>query len=268
VQLLDEETQSVLRIVDYAERIGDPVTTEEFRDFAMGPRRKTQFRTNPVFAITSGEKTKEPVFAFISRAKFISVGDGGIRLTRLGRLVLSEAAEIETEANQPKDILLAAGDEWAPRDMIRSVRQAGPCLVVDPYCREAQLNELLRHTEATRVLVGPAVGSEDFELTLGRVRPPRRLELRVSADIHDRHVIPDAGPVLGFGTSLNAVGGNKPTIVVTLSEALSAAVRGTYNDLWDKAEAWVAPVSAQSLEQGPEAPEEAEGDLSAGSQPS
>ena len=111
-------------------------------------------------------------------------------------------------------------------------------MVVDAFCREPQLNEIARYTETTRVLVGPRVAEEPFDLTLDAVREPRQIEVRVSEEIHDRNVIPDTGPVLAFGTSLGGVGRDKPSILVSLTPAMSAAVRETYERLWESASVW------------------------------
>jgi hypothetical protein len=251
MQLLDEETMYVLRIVDYAERMGEPLSTEEFGGFAQGARRRTS-TTRPAFALMGETTTTEGVLDYIMRLKFVTLDGRGARMTRLGRIVVANSAEIEDEADQPKEILLAAADEWVLRDIIRTVRNSGECLIVDPYCREPQLNELVRYTPVTRVLVGPVVAGEGFDLTLGRVRPPRTLEVRVSDAIHDRHVIPDSGPVLAFGMSLNGIGGKKPTIVVTLSADLSRAVRDTYNELSKTAVPWAPPVEAEPKTDPPE----------------
>lgn len=45
---------------------------------------------------------------------------------------------------------------------------------------------------------------------------------------------------LAFGRSLNAAGGNKPTIVVTLNDDLSRTVRETYGTIWANAAPWNA----------------------------
>lgn len=241
MQILDDESRAVLQVVDYAERSGKPLSTAEFQAFAKGPKRIVKVTRSAALTLALPEvSTTESVHDFVTRTQLVAVSDGGVRLSRLGRIVLNEADEVETMATQAQDVVLAAGDEWATRDMLRVVSQAGRCMVVDPYCREPQLNDLVRHTETTRVLIGPAVAREDFELTVGRIRPPKELELRVSASVHDRHVIPDAGQVLAFGSSLGGIGGRKPSIVVRLSDDMSRAVRGTYEELWDKAEPWAA----------------------------
>ncbi len=178
------------------------------------------------------------MLSFLTRTKCIDQVDGKVRLTRLGRILLSEAREIDALAAQPQDIVLAAGDAWAPGDLLRAVQKAGPCLVVDPFCREPELNDLVRYTETTRVLVGPRVSSENFDLTLNVVRAPWAIEVRVSGDVHDRSVIPDTGAVLAIGASLNGVGRDKPTIMVSLNPELSASVRRTYTDLWEAAAPW------------------------------
>jgi len=244
VELLDDETRSVLLLVERAEQMGEPLTKAEFEPFAKGPKRTVQRAV--AFSIIGPQESTEPVLSYVTRTRLVKVEADRVRLTRLAKMLLSEADAQAERASQPNDILLAADDEWATRDMIRVVKQAGAGMLVDPYCREVQLNELLRYTETSRVLVGPAVANEDFDLTLGRVRAPRQLEVRVSKDVHDRHVIPDYGPVMAFGASMNGVGRNKPTIVVRLSEAMSGPVRQTYNDLWEKAEPWIAAPAVEA----------------------
>jgi len=230
--LLDDQTRGVLLVVDFAQRQGKALTVEELQDFALSPHR----RVTPVFQAVAARK--ESVWDFVRRANIVSVDDGGVRLTRLGQMILRAADEKESLANQTGDIVLAAGDEWATTDVLRMVKQAGPCLLVDPYCREPQLNDLVRHTDTTRVLVGPTVESEAFDLTLGVVKSPRNLEIRVSANIHDRHVIPDVGQVLALGMSLNGLGSTKASIIVHLGDDISAAVRQIHEELWTSATNW------------------------------
>lgn len=235
--LLDNDTRSVLQVTDYADRTGEPLTIEEFDGFAAQPKRIVT--PGAIAAVTSMTGSTEQVLKYVVRTQLIRKQDGHVRLTRLGQILLNQAREVDELAAQPQDILLAAGDEWASGDLLRAVRQSGPCMVVDPYCREPELNELARHTETTRVLIGPQVASEDFGLTLEALRAPRQIEVRVSPDIHDRHVIPDAGPVLAFGASLNRIGQDKASILVRLSDSMSGVVRRTYLGLWDSGTVWV-----------------------------
>jgi hypothetical protein len=248
VELLDSDTRGVLQLADYAERMGEPLGVEEFDAFAHGPKRRS-VSMPATLALLSQHTETETVLAFLNRTKLVERRDGKVYLSRLAKMLLSEARELDARAAEPREVLLAAGDEWATRDIMRAVQQSGPGMLVDPYCREEQLNDIARYTETTRVLIGPSVASENFDLTLARIKPPRRLELRVSVDIHDRHVIPDVGPVLAFGASLNGVGRNKPTIVARLSEAMSGIVRQTYSDLWRKAIIWSAPHDDESDEE-------------------
>lgn len=114
--------------------------------------------------------------------------DGGVHMTRLGGIVLRGAHELDQETSQPGEVLFSANDACATHEVLKVIRQAEPCLLVDPYCREEQLNDLARYTEVSRVPVGPRVSAEEFGLTLDRVWRPS--ELRVSPDVHDRQVIP------------------------------------------------------------------------------
>jgi hypothetical protein len=72
--------------------------------------------------------TVETVRDYIGRMLLVTRSVGHVRLTRVAKLLLSEA---ET-ATPPREVLLAAGDEWAFRDVLRAVLQVGPCLLVDP----------------------------------------------------------------------------------------------------------------------------------------
>lgn len=187
--------------------------------------------------------TTEPVWGYIIRARLVDVTGGRVILTRLGKVVLDAAEERESLTSQPEDVLLSADDEWALGDVLRVMRAAGPCLFVDPYCKEPQLNELAKHTEAARVLIGPKVEPERFDLTLGNIRPPRSLELRISPNIHDRYVIPDDGQVLVLGTSLTGIGKSKPSVLVHLGDALSGTIRQVHEELWTRATKWAPPPS-------------------------
>lgn len=237
--MLDDETRKVLQVVDYAERTGSPLTVTEFTGFAEGPTRRSSYVG--MAALTGGIRTNETVLQFIRRVRLIDEEAGGVRLTRLGRIILSGASEQEAAEKLAEDVVLAAGDPFATVDLLRAVRRAGSCLLVDPYCREPQLLDIVRYTETTRVLIGPDAARDDFALILGAVRPPREIELRVTSDVHDRHVIPEIGPVLTFGASLNRVGRGKPSILVQLTADLSSSVRATYEELWKGADPWKPP---------------------------
>lgn len=238
MEILDQDTRRVLQVVDYAERTGEPLSVAEFEGLAENPRR----RVHPAIAIGVLTPTTESVLSFVTRTKSVDKAGDKVRLTRLGTILLREAREIDELKAQPQDIVLAAGDDWASGDLFRAVRKAGLCMVIDPFCREAELNDLVRYTETTRVLVGPRVAGESFDLTLNVVRAPRKIEVRVSSEFHDRVVIPDSGAVLAIGASLNGIGRDKPTFLVSLNPELSASVRKTYEDLWDAATPW-APLS-------------------------
>ncbi|MGI8425769.1 MAG: hypothetical protein ACR2FO_02635 [Actinomycetota bacterium] len=237
MEILDAETRSVLEIIAFSERTNRPLLWDALKDFASEPKRKTTTTGFPAFIVQ--ERATEKVSEFIYRAKLIQVeSDGAVRLTELGRIVLAGATEQEATENTPQDIVLAAGDQWATIDLLRAVKHVGKCLVVDPYGYEDQIFQLVKHTEAERILIGPSPAKQDFGLILGAIQPPRRLELRVSKEIHDRHVIPPSGKVLALGASMNGVGQDKPTILIHLSEDLSVSVRKTYEEIWSRASLW------------------------------
>ncbi len=121
------------------------------------------------------------------------------------------------------------------------MRAAGPCHFVDPYCREPRLNERAKDTEAARVLIGPKVDPERFDLTLGNIRPPRAQELHISPNIHDRYVIPDDGQVPVLGTAPTGIGKSKPSVLVHLDVALSGTIRQVHEEVWTRARKWAPP---------------------------
>lgn len=229
--------------MQFAAQSGRPLTTADVESFAKAPSREV--RRTPFFptpALFRDTVTTEPVWGYITRAGLVAVTDGLVTVTRLGKVVLDAAEERESLTSQPEDILLGADDEWALGDVLRVMRAAGPCLFVDPFCKEPQLNELAKHTETARVLIGPKVASEHFDLTLGSIRPPRSLELRVSPNIHDRYVIPDGGQVLVLGTSLTGIGKSKPSVLVHLGDDLSGKIRQAHEELWTRATVWAPPL--------------------------
>ena len=239
---MDDETRRILLVVQFAAQSGRPLTTLDVESFAKAPRREVR-RTPflPTTGMFRDTVTTEPVWGYITRARLVDVTDGRVTVTRLGKVVLDAAEEREFLATQPEDVLLSADDEWALGDVLRVVRAAGPCLFVDPYCKEPQLNELARHTETARVLIGTRVASEPFDLTLENIRAPRSLELRISPNIHDRYVIPDDAQVLVLGTSLTGTGKSKPSVLVHLGDALSGTIRQVHEELWTRATVWAPP---------------------------
>lgn len=62
--------------------------------------------------------------------------------------------EVEEAEEVITAVQLGANDPLAGAQVFLAIREAGACLVVDPWCRAAQLLDLLRHTEATRLLRG------------------------------------------------------------------------------------------------------------------
>jgi len=67
MQLLDNETRSVLQVADYAERSGQPLDLEGFYALANQPKREVINRFTPEMFST------ETPYAFLVRTKLISI---------------------------------------------------------------------------------------------------------------------------------------------------------------------------------------------------
>jgi hypothetical protein len=239
LELLDAEARKVLEVVAFAERSGGPLSQEEFRRFAEGPTRKYTLRTAGIAALTSSRTDRvysETIFDYLARTGLVDTSDPvKVITTRLGKILLAGSAEKESETAEPLEVSLAASDTLASYEALRAVRASGRCLVVDPYCTEEDVYKLIRESTCNRILRGPRAKG-DLKLLLSMVPPDRPLEVRISEEIHDRHIIPEIGPVLMIGASLGGIGRKKPSVLVTLSEALSLSVRSTYEEIWEKAD--------------------------------
>ena len=163
----------------------------------------------------------------------------GLAPTELGRAVWRAIDRESVERPEMLHLLLDAEDPFAIFRAVRSVADIGPAILVDPYFGLEQLAVVYEHTGIDRVLTSdkgrstkkahPILQSALKQLT------GRRLEIRVAAkDIHDRHVIGDNGKVLGFGASLNGIGGRSPTFLIDFGSAGDGIAR-TYRRLWNDA---------------------------------
>ena len=120
-------------------------------------------------------------------------------------------------------------------------------MLADPYLRSDDVLALAASTGVDRILVGERGKSRHDAIRAGvpALAVERVIEVRVAGrELHDRCLIPAAGPITVIGGSLNGAGSNI-TIVTQINDP-EGAVRTSYEDLWDSAEILArskAPVS-------------------------
>jgi hypothetical protein len=241
VELLDATTRTVLEVLAYAARRGTPLRRDEIEQYSQAPTRilpRTSTTWFPgvskVFDVLASKGTTtttpgESVIRYLlTRRIIVENAAGKLIVTALGATLLDYVEERQAASEGVLAVELRPGDPLAGAEVFMSIKNVGPCLIVDPYCREQQLLDLLRHTEASRLLRSKSASGD---LTMLVQMAPRPFEVRETDFVHDRYVIPDAGPVLMLGVSLNGLGG-KPSVLVTLPEDLSDSVRAQYEDVW------------------------------------
>ena len=161
---------------------------------------------------------------------------GGYGVTLLGHALLrSEAASVIGE-DDSSVMVLAADDELAYGRVIGVIAECGDAFIMDAYLGTEELINILKHTSASRFLVGDKLSKNRLtelavliELTpLGPNGETR--ELRQAA-FHNRWVVGDHN-LYGLGASINGVGGKSMTTLVEMPDAAARFVRAAAEELW------------------------------------
>jgi hypothetical protein len=163
-------------------------------------------------------------------------GENNVWLTSLGRAVLRALDQQEVEGDEPFDVVLNAEDPLAYPQVISRVAMHKDALLVDPYFKLEHLLHVVHNTTASRLLTGPKADLPGLSTALSSSLPAdRKLEVRVSEEVHDRYIIPSSGPLDMIGTSLSGVGKGKPSAMIRVEPPAADAIRGVCEDLWDRA---------------------------------
>lgn len=240
MDLLDEESHRLLLWAVRLHEVGGAPTRKELRRLAE-PRRPA------ALAVVSGLSGRDRDFAegaissLLRRGLLDEVVDQRLQPTELGRLVVSALGLHPEEAPlfEVLDTDLRSSDPLAFARVVGRIAALDRPMVVDPYCRRAQLEYLVAHTSVTRVLVSDRLTDDDLDELVDYVHSIRqrevKLRLRVapSQDIHDRHVI-NGDRVLQIGGTAHHVGGG--TTVVSEPVDLGEDVRRYYRMVWKAAE--------------------------------
>lgn len=123
--------------------------------------------------------------------------------------------------------------------LLGHISELADCLIVDPYLKAPELSQIIEHTAAARILVGP--GLRPKELVELRVllagNSGRDIEIRIApaGTLHDRYLINEEVVHL-IGASMNNIGGTTTTMLVPLPEGPASLIRTTSEEWWELSE--------------------------------
>lgn len=240
MDLLDEESHRLLLWAVRLYDVGGTLTRKELRRLAE-PRRPAAMSVVAGLTGRDANFAEGAIASLVRRGLVEELDAQRVIPTDLGRLAVSALGMHPEEAPlfEVLDTDLRSSDPLAFARVVGRIAALDRPMVVDPYCRRAQLEYLVAHTDVTRVLVSDRLDSADIEDLVDFVETlrnrPTKLRLRVArADaVHDRHVI-DGDRVLQIGGTAHPVGGG--TTVVSEPVDLGEDVRRYYRMIWKGAE--------------------------------
>lgn len=243
---------------------GYRLTVDEFGAYAASPSRQpaqTELRAGafanllPAFGYLASQlivtSPGEKPLDHFCRVKWISVDDGRVTVTQLGRAVVM-AADAESPADEVVQAALDPNDPLAYARLVARLTQLEDVMVVDPYFRATQLLQLYELPTLTRVLTSEKIGKKDLvaiRSTAGVITWDRTFEIRAAppeTGVHDRYLIPRVGAIFQVGTSLKGVGHS--FTVMSEMQDVSELVRERFEAIW-KDSGVIFPANDDSSEQ-------------------
>lgn len=239
MDLLDEESHRLLLWAVRLYEVGGALTRKELRRLAE-PRRPAALSVVAGLSGRDANFAEGAISSLLRRGLIEEIDSQRVVPTELGRLAVSALGMHPDESPlfEVLDTDMRSSDPLAFARVVGRIAALDRPLVVDPYCRRAQLEYLVAHTDVTRVLVSDRLDSADLDDLVDFVETLRnrdtRLRLRVApaSAVHDRHVI-DGDRVLQIGGTANLVGGG--TTVVSEPVDLGEDVRRYYRMVWKSA---------------------------------
>ncbi len=240
MDLLDEESHRLLLWAVRLNEVGGTLTRKELRRLAQ-PRRPAALSVVAGLTGRDANFAEGAISSLIRRGLVEEVDAQRIAPTELGRLAVSALGmhPEETPLFEVLDTDLRSSDPLAFARVVGRIAALDRPMVVDPYCRRAQLEYLVVHTEVTKVLVSDRIDSTDLDDLVDFVESLRnrvtklRLRMAPAAAVHDRHVI-DGDRVLQIGGIAHSVGGG--TTVVSEPVDMGEEVRRYYRMVWKTSE--------------------------------
>jgi len=191
-------------------------------------------------AVYGPDKAPEKFLPHLRRLGWIERdARGGYGVTLLGHALLRSEAASEVGDDESSVMVLAADDELAYGRVMGVIAECGDAFIMDAYLGTEELMNVLKHTSASRFLVGDKLSKNRLtELAvLIQLTPPGPngaiRELKQAA-FHDRWVVGDH-KLYGLGASINGVGGKSMTTLVEMPDAAARVVRAAALEMWDKA---------------------------------
>ena len=191
-------------------------------------------------AVYGPDQPPEKFLAHLRRLGWIERDTrGGYGLTLLGHALLRSEAASEMGDDDSSVMVLAADDELAYGRVMGVIAECGDAFIMDAYLGTEELINVLKHTSASRFLVGDKLPRNRLtELAiLIELTPPgpsgATRELRQAA-FHDRWVVGDH-KLYGLGASINGVGGKSMTTLVEMPDSAARFIRAAAYELWAKA---------------------------------
>ncbi|MFD7294760.1 hypothetical protein ACFV9W_15870 [Streptomyces sp. NPDC059897] len=246
MEIANENTHRLLFYVGAVTRRGHNLSVSDFEAYARGPFRKTEVREGPFSTFRDVERMfakrnvpTESWLEYLVRVQWVSVDDGHVKLSRLGKAILDElsAPVVDADSESATEVLLDPADPFAYVKVVGVLADIGTGMLIDPYFRYDQLETIMDHTQIRQILTSRKTGNtaiSQLQLALAVIDEDDRPELRVAESLHDRFAVGDNGSVVAIGTSLNSIGKNH-SMVIPLSETAGSSLASTYMEIWDKA---------------------------------
>lgn len=137
-------------------------------------------------------------------------------------------------------VVLEGNDPLAYPVLVRWLFEAGEGLLIDPYLKLEYLDTLVERTRLTRVLVSAKPGNKGVVASMqtylaSNTLRRRNIEVRMSAEAHDRCLLAENGALSTLGTSLNSIA-RTTTVMTPISSPALETLRRDCERLWREAD--------------------------------
>lgn len=247
MNIADEIGHRTLNYISALNHQGYKVSVGELNAYIESPTRRSRLSINFTEAFKKSLLGLESVVDHFQRIgwikrtalkKGIPSDADKVELTKLGSAVLKSLKKQELTAEPSPVIVLKAEDFLSYSRVISKISEFNEGLLADPYFRIDNLPDLIDHTSCDRILTSERIQKRDkVALTVAlKEVTKKKIEIRVSnaKDFHDRFIIPQSGPVIFVGTSINSIN-QKFSVIGEISEPAAGEIRKAYEKFWDDA---------------------------------